>query len=172
MRRSALSFWLPSTDEGAELAAVSGILNTMAFTLSSAADFILGKKVQLALKLILLKAGGVFGYQKERENRLRRFLRIVNDYKSGMPMNAIMNKYGVSRGTIRRYAALANIPPRKPFRAQPAEIRRGVVSAYKAGKSLDEISALFGVSKAYISTTATKEGINRKKDKRRVKNAN
>lgn len=133
----------------------------MNWTLKDAAIYVQTSRAPRALLNALNAVLRVFTFAQERSNRLARFLKIVTAYKLGKPMLDIERKYGCSRGTVLRYARLAGCPKR-PKHFDP-EVRKAVIALYRQNKPLAEIEALLGVSQAYISKTATEEGINRRK---------
>ena len=99
--------------------------------------------------------------QLERSRRARRTLEMIHRYSLGEPVEQIADDYECGRFTVQRYARMAGLPKRpKGF---PDEIRRATISLYKQGKPIAEIQARLGVSQAYVSKTATEEGINRRK---------
>lgn len=102
----------------------------------------------------------VFDFEVERANRPPRFIEVVNDYRNGIPIAAIVNKYHCSRSTVLRYARLAGLSPRP--KAFDSSRRDKVIELYKMNRPIAEIALAVGVSMAYVSTTAVAEGINRR----------
>jgi len=134
------------------------------FTLETAANFVKGKNTPRAFQRLVQRVREIFSFSQERSNRLRRFLKVVGAYKRGALVNDIVREYGCSRNTVQRYARLAGLPIR-PKGFDP-DIRRGVIAMYRLKKPIAQIAAHFGVSEAYVSKTATEEGINRRNFKR------
>lgn len=136
-------------------------MTTTRLTLKNAAAFVRTSRAPAAFLSILRRVRSVFCFAQERANRLKRYVVIVTAYKRGKLVRDIENEYGCSRQTVLRYARLAGCEKRaKGF---DPEVRRAVISLYKDGKPIAEISARCGVSQAYISKTATEEGINRRR---------
>jgi hypothetical protein len=132
----------------------------MNWTLKDAAQYVTGAKAPRPLARLISAIQRVFTFTQERSNRIARFVKIVAAYKLGKPVKDIEAKYGCSRGTVLRYARLAGCPKR-PKHFDPG-VRKAVIALYQQNKPLAEIQALLGVSQAYISKTATEEGINRR----------
>lgn len=138
-------------------------------TLQSAADYVRTARAPKAFLAIIQAFRRVFTFTHERANRLSRFVAVANAYRRGQPVRDIEAKYGCSRGTVLRYARLAGMPKRD--RGFEPGIRDAVIALYLDGKPIAQIQAQLGVSQAYISKTATEEGINRrifKKSRREV----
>lgn len=133
----------------------------MKFTLAAAADYLRTSKAPRAFFDFLRQVKRVFTFTHERANRLVRYVKIVRAYQQGQPVRDIEDEYGCSRNTVMRYARSAELPKR-PKGFDP-KIRAATIAMYKQGKPLAEIQARLGVSQAYISKTATEEGINRRK---------
>jgi hypothetical protein len=128
-------------------------------TIRSAADYVRTSKAPAAFMAFLQLVRRVYTFTQERANRLTRYIVITRAYKAGKPVRDIENKYGCSRGTVLRYARLAELPKRpKHF---PAEIRAGVIKDYKAKMAVADIAKLHDVSPAYVSKVAREEGISR-----------
>lgn len=132
----------------------------MAFTLAVAAEYLRTSKAPRAFFAFVKQVKRIFTFHHERANRLVRYVEIVRDYKRGSLVQDIEGKYGCSRQTILRYARAADLPKR-PKHFDP-KIRSATIALYKQGKPIAEIQARLGVSQAYISKTATEEGINRR----------
>ena len=113
-----------------------------------------------AILAVLRKVRQIFTFVQERENRVKRYVKVVKAYRDGMPVADIEREYGCCRQTVLRYARLAGLPKR-PKCFEP-DIRKAVIALYKEGRPIAEIQARLGVSQAYISKTATEEGINRR----------
>jgi len=119
-----------------------------------------------ALLAVLRKVKSIFTFTQERANRLKRFIRVVHAYKAGVPIKKIEDDYGCCKGTILRYARLSGLSKR-PKGFEP-DVRRAVIALYKDKVPIATIQARLGVSQAYISKTATEEGINRRNFKART----
>jgi uncharacterized protein YerC len=132
----------------------------MNLTLQSAADYVRTARAPKPLLAIIAAFRRVFTFTQERANRLSRFVIIANAYRRGQPVRDIEAKYGCSRNTVLRYARLAGLPKRD--RGFEPGIRDAVIALYAQGKPIAQIQAQLGVSQAYISKTATEEGINRR----------
>lgn len=137
----------------------------MNLTLRDAANYIRTSKATRPLLAIIQSFRRVFTFTQERSNRLVRFITITNAYRRGQPIRDIEAKYGCSRQTVLRYARLAELPKRE--RGFDPNIRSAVIALYLDGKPIAQIQAQLGVSQAYISKTATEEGINRRVFKKR-----
>lgn len=131
----------------------------MTYPLQVAADYLRTGKVQQGFLAFVRTVKRIVTFTQERANRLTRFLAIVRAYKGGTPVKNIEEQYGCSRQTVLRYARLAGLPKRPKHFDQ--NIRRAVISLYRQGKPIAQIQAQLGVSQAYVSKTATEEGINR-----------
>src|SRR6185312_4699004 len=129
-------------------------------TLATAAEYLRTSKAPRAFFSFVKQVTRIFTFTQERANRLVRYVEIVRAYKQGTPVQDIERKYGCSRQTVLRYARAADLPKR-PKHFDP-KIRAATIALYKQGKSIAEIQARLGVSQAYISKTATEEGINRR----------
>lgn len=116
------------------------------------------------IERILAIVQEVFGFDRERNNRIVRFFNVLNAYKLGKPVNDIEKQYGCTKSTILRYARLAGLEKRP--RGVSTEVREKVIALYRLGLPIAQIQAQCGVSQAYISTLAVKEGISRYKDTR------
>ena len=128
-------------------------------TLRSAAEYVRTSKAPAALLSFLQLIRRVYTFTQERANRLTRYVVITRAYKAGKPVRDIEGKYGCSRGTVLRYARMADLPKRpKHF---PEEIRKGVIRDYKAKLPVADIAMLHAVSPAYVSKVAREEGISR-----------
>lgn len=146
---------------------------THSLSLRNAAEYVRTSKAPAALLSFLQIIRRVYTFTQERANRLIRYVVITRAYKAGKPVRDIEGKYGCSRGTVLRYARMAEIPKRpKHF---PKEIRNAVIADYKNPKTIPvaEIAKLHDVSPAYVSKVAREEGISRyeprPKTKRRVR---
>lgn len=137
----------------------------MRFTLQAAADFIRTGRAKQALLLLIRRARKIITFAEEHENRLPRYVAVTNAYRRGKPVQDIEHEFGCSRGTVLRYARMADLPKR-PKSFEPG-VRRAVIAMYQQGKPIAEIAAAQGVSEAYVSKTASEEGINRRNFKKR-----
>lgn len=108
----------------------------------------------------------VFNFNVERRNRAARFVLIVEEYKAGVLVNTIAAKHGCTRGTVQRYARLAGLPPRPKGSGKVVEDL--CVQLYLMEVPIKDIADELEVSQAYVSKTATKHGINRRKFKKRA----
>lgn len=107
-----------------------------------------------------------FDFEVERQNRPPRFIEIVEDYKIGLPVETIAAKFKCSRGTVNRYARLAELPKRIKGFGTPTET--ATLDLYKANIPIKEIAVALKVSEAYISKIASRNGISRYKGKLNV----
>ncbi len=138
----------------------------MIFKLQQVGDYISSGKAPKALIFIINSFKPLFTFKQERFNRYKRYVKVVKAYKAGKLISDIEKEFECSRFTVLRYARLAGLPQRdKGFNSK---IREAVIALYKQKKPIAEISARLGVSQAYISKTATEEGINRRKFKKRM----
>lgn len=120
------------------------------------------------LSRLLRGAKSFFTFTQERTNRVVRFARIVRDYKTGRMLNDIEKEYGCSRSTIFRYVHLMGLPSRgQERRRTPTQVRAECIRLYKAKAPIKDIAKKLDVSEAYVSRTATEEGINRRNFKRK-----
>lgn len=130
------------------------------WTLKDVGGYIRTAQAPKLLTDLLKRIKSIFNFTQERENRLARYVDVINDYKAGMPVKEIEQKYGCSTHTVLRYARLAQLPKRpKGFDPQ---VRETCIILYKEGKPVAEIAAKLGVSEAYISKLAKEVGINRR----------
>ena len=132
----------------------------MTFTLAIAAEYLRTSRAPKAFFSFVAQVKRIITFTHERANRLVRYVEIVRAYKRGALVQDIESKYGCSRNTVLRYARAADLPKR-PRHFDP-KIRAATIALYKEGKPIAEIQAKLGVSQAYISKTATEEGINRR----------
>jgi hypothetical protein len=133
----------------------------MRWGLQAAADYIRTSRAPKALRELVARVRRIITFAEEHANRPVRYIRVTAAYKLGKPVKDIVAEYGCCRGTVLRYARLAGLPKRpKHF---DADVRNAVIAMYRDGRPLAEISARLGVSQAYISKTATEEGINRRR---------
>lgn len=140
----------------------------MRFTLKSAARYLAVGPARASRGFVnfIKQVSRVFSFTQERANRLVRYMRVLRDYRRGDDLNEIAARYGCSRSTVLRYARLAEEPRRE--RGFDPTVREAVIGMYKARKPVAEIARKCNVSQAYVSKTATEEGISRKKDRRRA----
>lgn len=129
--------------------------------LQTVADYVRTSRGPKLLLIILKNIKSVFTFTQERANRVKRFIRIVEAYKAGVPVKKIEETYGCSKFTVLRYARLAGLAKREKGFAP--DVKRATISLYKDGLPIAEISARLGVSQAYVSKTATEAGISRYK---------
>lgn len=128
-------------------------------TLRSAAEYVRTAKAPAILLRFMQLVRRVYTFTQERANRLTRYVIITRAYKAGKPVRDIETKYGCSRGTVLRYARMAELPKRPKH--LPLEIRAAVLKDYRAGMPIADIAKLHDVSPAYVSKTANDEGIGR-----------
>jgi len=133
----------------------------MQFTLSTAAEYLRTSKATTAFLSFLAQIRRVFTFPVERANRLRRFLRIIEDYRKGKPVRDIETKFGCSRGTILRYARLSGEPKRP--RTDDPERRATIIAMSKQHPrpSQTEISKACKCSIALVSLVEHEAGIKR-----------
>jgi hypothetical protein len=132
----------------------------MIFTLKDAAEHWRSSRAPKAFPAFIAQVKRILTFTQERANRLRRFGEVTSAYRDGVPVADIESKYGCSKNTVLRYARLAEIEKR-PKCFDP-RIRKAVILLYKSGNPIAQISAQLGVSQAYVSKTATEEGLNRR----------
>lgn len=132
----------------------------MRWRLAEAAQYFHAKsKLHPPLRKLLSNIARVFNFVTEHQNRMQRFVRVVQDYKDGMPVRDIETKYGCSRQTILRYARLAGLPKRpKPSFAEKAP---AALALLDQNKPLAEIAARLGTSQAWVSYLAKAHGKSR-----------
>jgi hypothetical protein len=99
--------------------------------------------------------------QLDHSRRATRTLEIAMSYARGTPIADISSRYEISSSQILRIARQYNLPKR-PKHFDPA-IKDKVLTMCRAHKPLAEISALLGVSQAYISKTGKEAGLARYK---------
>lgn len=140
-------------------------------SLRAAAEYVRTAKAPAALLSFLQLVRRVYTFTQERANRLTRYVVITRAYKAGKPVRDIEGKYGCSRGTVLRYARMAELPKRPKH--LPDEIRKAVIKDYKAEVPVAMIAKLHDVSPAYVSKTAREEGISRyeRRPKKKVRRA-
>lgn len=139
----------------------------MRWVLSDAAAlFTKAERLPVLLRRLLFATARVISFTTEQNNRLRRFVRVVNDYKGGMPVNQIVEKYGCSKGTVLRYARLAGLPKRPKATFGP-KVEAACITMLDLKAPYAEIAAKLGVSEAWISQVAKKTGHARYKPKPR-----
>lgn len=139
----------------------------MGLTIREASESIARGEKPKGWRALLIRVRRIFTFTHERDNRVVRFAKIVKGYAEGRMVNDLAKEFGCSRGTVLRYARIAGLPKRDKF-FDPA-IRRGVIAMYEQEKPIAEIAARFGTSEAYVSKTASEEGIARRKFKTRRK---
>lgn len=133
----------------------------MIIKLQTVADYILKGKGPSLLLNILKNVKSIFTFTQERANRVKRFVRIINAYKAGVPIKKIEEDYGCTKSTVLRYARLVGLSKRdKGFNS---DIKKATLSLYKDGVPIAQISAQLGVSQAYVSKEAKAAGISRYK---------
>lgn len=138
----------------------------MRFTLEDAARYWLNSRPSRAFQIFVAQIKRIFTFTEERANRLQRFPKVVDDYRSGLPVAEIEAKYGCSRGTVLRYARLAGLNKRPKG---DADRRRAIIAMYETGAPIARIAAQMDVSQALVSKIATEEGINRRQFAKRAR---
>ncbi len=131
-------------------------------TLKDAAEYVRTSKAGELLLAVLRKAQHIFTFADERENRINRYVAVVNAYKSGMPIAAIEEKFGCSRRTIYDYLIRADIDRRRFIRS---DTKAQVIELYKAGVPVTKIAELSNISLRAVMKIASDAGLSRKKKK-------
>lgn len=134
-------------------------------TLQAAADFVRTSRGPALLLRIIKRFSSIFDFNVERQNRISRYVKITRAYARGKSVRDIESEFGCSKHTVLRYARMAELPRRQ--RGFDPEIRKKAIALYNQERPIAEIAALLGVSQAYVSKLATKEGINRRKFRRK-----
>lgn len=127
-------------------------------TLKDAAAYVRSSRPTKLILAILRKATRIFNFKEERDNRVSRYVAIINEYKRGTPLAQIETKYGCTRTTIHTYIRNANISPRS---FKPQHVKDAVLKDYKLGLPISKISELHNVSPKYIHDVARKAGLRR-----------
>lgn len=134
-------------------------------TLQDAAEYVKsGKRTSLLLRFLAL-VKRIFNWEVERSNRLNRFIEISRAYKRGERVEDIAKRYGCNKSNVLRYARMAELDKRP--KGVSSETRKEVLADYKLGLPIADIAKLHGVSVAYVSTLANKQGIGRNPMKKR-----
>jgi hypothetical protein len=104
---------------------------------------------------------GIITYDREKANRLKRYVAIMREYKARVPVEKIISKYGVSRTNLYRYARLAGIS-RKDRDAMKRK-RDAILADYVAVPRIPirTIALKHRVSVARVSAIASEEGVSR-----------
>jgi DNA invertase Pin-like site-specific DNA recombinase len=139
----------------------------MKLTLADAARYLRTSRASQPFLALFGQVKRVITFTHERANRLVRYVAIVRAYKNNVPVQTIVDEYGCSKSTVLRYARVAELPKR-PKATTAASVRAEVIRLYKADVPIAEIARQCNVSQAYISKTATEEGINRRNFRKRV----
>lgn len=95
----------------------------------------------------------------ERSLRHTRNLRLIQDYRAGVKVDAIAAFYGVSRQTVLRAARFAGLPKRD---RRNQELADAILTDYKEGLPIKEIATRHKCSQAWVSTLASEAGICRR----------
>lgn len=128
-------------------------------TLNDAAEYVKnGRRTSLLMRFLAL-VKRIFNWEVERSNRLNRFIEITRSYRRGERVEDIAKRYGCNRSNVLRYARMAELDKRP--RGVSGETRNAVIADYKLGLPIGDIAKLHGVSIAYVSTVANKNGIGR-----------
>lgn len=131
-------------------------------SIKEAAKFIFDSRLPLHIRNLIIPIKKVFTFSTERANRIVRFRDLVLDYKAGMSVEKIEEKYGCSRHTIYRYIETAGLDKRGRH-APHADKWPAAKAMYLGNKPIAEISARLGVSPAWISKKAAEDKILRRK---------
>jgi hypothetical protein len=107
---------------------------------------------------------------KDRESRARRPLRtgpklsptqklyLLTDYKKGIPVAVLVDRYGVSANTINSYARHDRVPKRSSGRP-PSPVHKFIVHFRKRGLSLAQIAKTVGCTVANVHDHLMREGM-------------
>lgn len=95
--------------------------------------------------------------QVDHARRHMRMLELTQMYAAGVPVQEICDTFHISKSQVLRYARLMGLPQRP--RGFDPEVRKKVIALYEAGELITKISALCGVSQAYVSTAAKDAGL-------------
>jgi hypothetical protein len=125
--------------------------------LQDAAAFVQGHKTPRSFRALVASIEDILDFPHERANRLARYIIITRAYEKGEAVQAIIDRFGCTRGTVLRYARMADLPKR-PKHFAP-EVRKAVLRDYRAKMPIAEIARLHEVSPAYVSKVAGEAGI-------------
>lgn len=129
-------------------------------TLTEVADFLRNKTMPNGLRILFNKMKRIFNFTIERNNRVVRFKKILEEYDAGIPLKKIVENYGCSRSTVLRYARIAG-RPRRPKSDDPQ--RRAMIIGHKAKLPQSEIARLCGCSIGLVSMVEHEAGLKRYK---------
>jgi len=142
----------------------------MIITIKDAAEYLrTGKAIKVFLDLIR-GMRKIFTFKQERENRPVRYLEVVKAYEKGMMVDDILEKYGCSRATICRYAAMAGLPKRH-WRPKDEDQHAKILELSKAGLTQDVIAKQCNCSPALVRKVEKTAGIKRTRSKMTKKKA-
>jgi hypothetical protein len=126
--------------------------------LKDAAKYVAGKRTE-PLPALVASIKRILKFPQERANRLARYVVVTRAYQKGEDVNRIASRFGCTRGTVLRYARMAELPKRPKHFA--IDVRRAVIRDYKADMPVADIARLHEVSPAYVSKVAREERISR-----------
>lgn len=129
-------------------------------TLKDAAAYVRNKKADNFFMAALKSVLRIFNFYEERNNRLSRFVSVINAYKNGMPIADIEKKFGCTKRTIYDYVERAGVP-RRSFK--PEEIKQAIIRDYKANIPTQKIADLHNVSLRFVMKTTADAGLRRKR---------
>ena len=106
-----------------------------------------------------------FGLQMRRSNKLKLNdedkAKIIRMYEAGCSMSFIANEFGVDLSTVRAYVIKMGLPLRGRGRLsrQSKERVAQMITLYKAGVNMSQISKIFGVAQQTVKYTLVKAGV-------------
>lgn len=127
-------------------------------TLADAANYVRTSKATKLLLNLLRSVERLFTFSEERYNRVSRYIAVVDDYKKGVPIAQITEKYGCTKRTVYDYVHRAGVMPRS---FKPADVRKAVIRDYKSGIKVATIAALNNVSVRYVAKVVKDAGLSR-----------
>jgi hypothetical protein len=130
----------------------------MTLHLSEAAEYIRLGQIPKALRDLFRRLVRIFTFAAERENRIVRYKKIIEEYKGEASVESIAMKYGCSKSTVLRYARLAGLDKR--VRSDDPE-RWAKIIAFKAKLPQSEIAKRVKCSVSLVSMVEHKAGLNR-----------
>ena len=131
-------------------------------TLKDAAEYVRTSKAGDLLLTILRKAASIFNFQDERENRLNRYIAVINAYQRGDPIDKITEKYKCTKRTVYDYVHRAGITPRSFI---PQDVKAKIIQDYKNKIPVAKIAQLNDVSLRYVMKLAKEANLRRNKTK-------
>lgn len=90
---------------------------------------------------------------------MERSLKIIQDYKAGVDVNDIADRYDVTKSTVLRWARAAGLQPRPKGASEAQEAT--AIAMLQDGEPLKKIAEYVGYSEAWVSHLAKKNGLNR-----------